>query len=91
MWVQDEPLLQVTYSSFCHMTGVFGPMDKKGLFSAGSVSRAREQIMKPRLRVQLLTSCPSREGHSGQAVRLSLQIMKNTHKTEISYVSVIVS
>lgn len=31
MWVQDEPLLQVTYSSLCRMAGVFWPRWRKGL------------------------------------------------------------
>lgn len=63
MWVQDEPLLQVTYSSLCHMTGFLAQVDKRPahfmLYPSLMYGNKLKTIAS---RDHFLTSCPYRKG-----------------------------
>lgn len=86
VWVQEEPLLQVTYSSLCHTAGFGAPIDKRDwlVFCCVSPLMCLNRWKSWLFGIRFLTSCPYGKGCSVQALRLI--IFANTHKLRIDFI-----
>ena len=59
MWVQDEPLLQVTYSSLCHVAGLGAPVtERPACFMLYPSPMCRNRWKTIASRVHFPTACP---------------------------------